>query len=344
MAVCPLSFPQTLQRGRDMIVVRVYNLGYMAQEINLGGTIYISSKRAAEMTGYTQDYIGQLARGGQIIAQRVSGLWYVVEESLRNYKSKADEFKPTPPPVVKAQSQMESSVSFDGRDYVSTQRAAEITGYHPDYVSQLARNGKVLSRQVGSRWFVAREEVVEHKRHNDALLAAVQAESVGLMKQVEPLPEKMEEGLHFNYVAEEGVTSPYLPAIDQKSPAEREADAYEDDAPQAAEEVNEIPIRVIRPITEARMPKPEAQFERSATRHRPSRLLNAVISATVVGAFVVGVGYLYLFNRSALVTGYAVATSTIQAAATYIPVEALAERLQLPGFISNELYYRRDSF
>ena len=70
----------------------------MAQEIDLGGTIYVSSKRAAEITGYTQDYIGQLARAGSITAQRVSGLWYVVEESLRNYKSKADEFKPTPPP------------------------------------------------------------------------------------------------------------------------------------------------------------------------------------------------------------------------------------------------------
>ena len=69
----------------------------MAQEINLGGTIYISSKYAAEKTGYTQDYIGQLARGGSIEAKRVSGMWYILEESLRAYKEKADQFVPVPP-------------------------------------------------------------------------------------------------------------------------------------------------------------------------------------------------------------------------------------------------------
>ena len=108
----------------------------MAQDIDLGGTIYISSKRAAEITGYTQDYIGQLARGGSIAAQRVSGLWYVVEESLKNYKTKADEFKPEPPKGFTSSVDLESAVSFDGKDYVSAQRAAKITGYPQEYVGQ----------------------------------------------------------------------------------------------------------------------------------------------------------------------------------------------------------------
>ena len=136
----------------------------MANEIDLGGTIYVSSKRAAEITGYTQDYVGQLARGGQILAQRISGLWYVVEQSLRDYKAKADEFRPEPPKPVHPMQDVETTVSFDGKDYISAQRGAKITGYHQDYVGQLARSGKILSRQIGNRWYVDREGLAEHKK------------------------------------------------------------------------------------------------------------------------------------------------------------------------------------
>jgi hypothetical protein len=317
-----------------------YNAGHMAQEINLGGTIYISSKKAAEITGYTQDYIGQLARGGQIVAQRVSGLWYIVEESLRNYKQKADEFVPVPPPVVRQEPQIESSVSFDGRDYVSTQRAAEITGYHADYVGQLARTGKVLSRQVGSRWFVDREAVVEHKRHNDALLAAVQAESVGLMKDAPPVPlAEASQDLHFNYTAEESSPASYLPEIDDTSRQESV-----DHISVADEPVNEIPIRVIRPATEARMPRPDAHFEHSITRYRSSQPVTIIISATILGLFVLGGGYLYFFNRPGFDRAFTASTNAVQGAAAAVPFERLNNAIEVPGFLTNELYYRRDAF
>jgi hypothetical protein len=184
----------------------------MAQEIDLGGTIYISSKHAAEKTGYTQDYIGQLARGGQIEAKRVSGMWYILEESLRAYKEKADLFVPTPPEGFTRSPEAEVAVSFDGKDYISANRAAKITGYNQDYIGQLARSNQILSRQVGKRWYVDRESLLKHKEEKDALLAAVQVESVGLAKpedlqpiEAAPLPveEVVEEVTHFSYVKEE---------------------------------------------------------------------------------------------------------------------------------------------
>jgi hypothetical protein len=49
----------------------------MSDEMVIEGKTYISSKRAAQVSGYAQDYIGQLARGGAIDAQRVGGLWFV---------------------------------------------------------------------------------------------------------------------------------------------------------------------------------------------------------------------------------------------------------------------------
>src|SRR5262245_59436630 len=141
----------------------------MTQEIDLGGTIYVSSKRAAEISGYAQDYIGQLARSGQIDAKRISGLWYIQQDSLKSHKEKADQYVPVPPQRQSANPDLDASISFDGKDYVSAQRGAKITGYSNDYVGQLARSSKIVSRQVGNRWYVDREALIEHKRHNDSL-------------------------------------------------------------------------------------------------------------------------------------------------------------------------------
>ena len=158
----------------------------MNDSIDIEGTEFISAKRASKETGYARDYIGQLARGGHIAARRVEGLWYVSLESLNAYKTKASEYKPPAPPAT-AGEEIDTTVTFDGKDYVSAARGAKLTGYHQDYVGQLARTGKVESRQVGSRWFIAREALISHKKQKDALLAAVQAESVGLSHAARPI-------------------------------------------------------------------------------------------------------------------------------------------------------------
>lgn len=154
----------------------------MSEDLLISGKTYVPSKSAATQTGYAQDYIGQLARSGQIDAQRVGGLWYVNLESLTGYKTKSGEVRHQPPTVQPAHDP-ESVVSFDGKDYVSASRAAKITGYNQDYIGQLARSGKILSRQIGNRWYVERSGLVNHKSEKDSLLAAVQSESVGLMRR-----------------------------------------------------------------------------------------------------------------------------------------------------------------
>jgi len=146
------------------------------------GKEYISSKRASDLSGYAQDYIGQLARKGLITAQRVGGLWFVSMTSLTEYKSHADTYVPQLPEKKDAPD-ADSLVSFDGKDHVSASRAAKITGYHPDYVGQLARSGAIISRQVGNRWYVDRAALLAHKKEKDGLLGAVQAQSVGLERR-----------------------------------------------------------------------------------------------------------------------------------------------------------------
>ena len=47
---------------------------------------YILVKEASSLTGYSKDYIGQLARGNKINSKKIYGVWYVEEESIFNYK------------------------------------------------------------------------------------------------------------------------------------------------------------------------------------------------------------------------------------------------------------------
>jgi len=56
------------------------------KELTLNGKTYLATKRAAEITGYTTDYVGQLARQGKIDAQLVGRNWYISEESITKHK------------------------------------------------------------------------------------------------------------------------------------------------------------------------------------------------------------------------------------------------------------------
>ena len=152
----------------------------MTSEIHVDGTKYVTSKVAAREVGYSQDYVGQLARAGEVLAERSGGLWYVNLESLRAHKAHSGEPSKKPLREASRGSRNDSVVTFDAKEYISSKRASELTGYSQDYVTQLARSGKILARSISNRWYVYKDQLMEHKKHNDALLASVQAAAVGL--------------------------------------------------------------------------------------------------------------------------------------------------------------------
>lgn len=63
----------------------------MKDSFNLDGKIYISSRRAAEMSKYSNDYIGQLCRGGKVVAKMIGRNWFVDQDSLIQHKKNSDE-------------------------------------------------------------------------------------------------------------------------------------------------------------------------------------------------------------------------------------------------------------
>lgn len=55
-------------------------------DLVIEGKTYLSSKRAAEVTGYAKDYVGQLCREGRVEARLVGRSWYVLEQSIREHR------------------------------------------------------------------------------------------------------------------------------------------------------------------------------------------------------------------------------------------------------------------
>lgn len=218
----------------------------MSDAMWLEGKEYISSKRASELSGYAQDYIGQLARKGLVDAQRVGGLWFIFVPSLTEYKTHADTYVPQIPDR-KQPIEADSLISFDGKDHISAARASKITGYHPDYVGQLARTGAIISRQVGNRWYIDREGILAHKREKDGLLGAVQAQSVGIVRNEAissahaPEGTQNDPGAFFTYTRDDGEL---LPVLKKPPQVEESHVAYETEA--ESDQTHVVPIRTIR--------------------------------------------------------------------------------------------------
>ncbi len=154
----------------------------------------IPSIRAAQLSGYSQDYVGQLCRSGSIDCTRVMGEWRVNLQSLLAYKKRFNpdfnlqtsnsniEQGSYSNTVVPTPVGHKDVFTKDGVEYISSAEASDITGYSQDYVGQLARSGSIPAEKVGRKWFVSKEKLLNHKKHNDSLLLSLQHKSTSKKK------------------------------------------------------------------------------------------------------------------------------------------------------------------
>lgn len=311
--------------------------------MEIDGKSYISSKRASELSGYAQDYIGQLARKSLIDARRIGGLWYLSMESLESYKKKAEEFKPQPPVRVDTP-EPGTLIFFDGKEYLSAARAAEETGYTQDYVGQLARAGAILSRQVGNRWYVERESIVAHKAEKDSLLAAVQSESVGLVKRPSPTESLETSRPLLTYFKDLGDLTPVIESTSEKYPEMTESKPISDirDMDNQVQTSHSIPIRrsqMAQMSSRARQPV-RTQGARSKVAAERSVFPYLLVSAATI-VIVLSVGYASLLKQN---SAYATAvkqnvSSSSLAANADASFSAIGDMIE--PLITRELTYER---
>ncbi|MBU6490916.1 hypothetical protein KGQ25_02050 [Patescibacteria group bacterium] len=101
-------------------------------------------------------------------------------------------------------------ILIEEKKYVSSKRAAKITGYAKDYIGQLCREGRVPARLVGRSWYVLEAAIQDHRFGNPA------DESVENVKATKPSIQSTWE--HPRY---ESTSAEPLPSLNRLSALER---------------------------------------------------------------------------------------------------------------------------
>lgn len=86
-------------------------------ELIIGEKTYLSSKRAAKITGYAKDYVGQLCREGRVEARLVGRNWYVLESSIREHRFGVAEDVQEVEPVIEAPKEEVPAITWSAPRY-----------------------------------------------------------------------------------------------------------------------------------------------------------------------------------------------------------------------------------
>lgn len=76
-----------------MAYASIRGILFLMDQMEIDGKNYLSSKKAAELTGYAKDYVGQLCREGRVTAKLIGRSWYVSEESIKAHRFGEDGSK-----------------------------------------------------------------------------------------------------------------------------------------------------------------------------------------------------------------------------------------------------------
>jgi hypothetical protein len=170
-------------------------------ELTLDGKNYLSSKRAAKVTGYAKDYVGQLCREGRISARLVGRNWYVLEESILEHRFGAEgkEQKPAPEPAVEAKTAWEPAL-------YSVEEPQSVPTLAPKPREALPSSQAVLEdmQSAWQEWFQAKQK--EEKMLPDASEMLLEAPdpvvvpepmpTVALEREAEPIAIHIERPEH----------------------------------------------------------------------------------------------------------------------------------------------------
>jgi hypothetical protein len=272
-------------------------------EITIGDKIYISSKRAAEITGYAKDYVGQLCREGHVDAKMVGRSWYVYEPSIR-----AHRFGEAVEEPVKAATEEIPAVAVKPEEPVSTWERATYTSEEPQTIPEVqsprleellppAEETLTDMQEAWKEWFERKQSGVEAPEN-----APVQEEEEQEEDVIEDEDKEVEEeeavAIPLHHISEEQEIEeeepqpvPIRPVYPQEvapvvhTPAPRyvEPTRY---TPERREEQVTLDARI---ITERIVTKKPGRRTRKS--HAPAIALLLSLSLCVVAITIIGTGY-----------------------------------------------------
>jgi hypothetical protein len=179
----------------------------MAQDsLILEGIQYISSKRAADLTDYTKDYVGQLCRAKKVDAHLIGRNWYVSEEGILAHKrgegkhskkkADADDISIAEEPIELEMTSEPESADASVTDETKTDQAVK-----EDSVEE--KTDAVKKNELED--FVDDGEYIIPVRH------------VGTAGEVNKVSERQDSLVEEMHVEYETDTEPLLPPVARKS-------------------------------------------------------------------------------------------------------------------------------
>lgn len=193
-------------------------------EIQIGDKTYISTKRAAKITGYAKDYVGQLCREGRVAARLVGRNWYVLEESIREHrfgKKEEPEEKEEATPVV-------------GATWAAPTYKAEVPRLVPELTPKSAGVGQAPAiaemQSAWQEWFESRPQgsTVTVQQYQEQIIEVTEAPQTPETAELSDIEEQQEE-----VAAEEGTSVSVARIHSEEAPA----------APRPLAPVDMMPIR-----------------------------------------------------------------------------------------------------
>jgi hypothetical protein len=159
----------------------------------------------------------------------------------------------------------------DGAKYISSKRAARLSGYSKDYIGQLCRAGKMPSKMVGRNWYVLESALTEHRKQfqgepvvDPALWVegpqGLEFKGFGAIHDTVPRPRLSEEHIKISYEPDE---RPLIPTVVKPALQEvREENQEWTDASSGGEELPmEEPEEVREQTEEFHVSTPELEKE-----------------------------------------------------------------------------------
>ncbi|HVY56006.1 MAG TPA: hypothetical protein VHC46_09650 [Thermodesulfobacteriota bacterium] len=207
------------------------------QELEIEGKTYISSRRAAEITGYAKDYVGQLCREGRVEARLVGRNWYILESSIREHRF-GEEEKTQEMADAAPQRAWESPVYVPERPQpVPMLTPREASEARESYQGAEKPDHGALLTDMQSAW---QEWFTRKKEHAEPLEEATeQPVSIVRSPDEEELPEEAEA-----IMASEPQNTLDLTHIDElRGEVEEEDEAAEEEPEEEYEEIVEERVR-----------------------------------------------------------------------------------------------------
>ncbi len=160
-------------------------------EITIDDKTYISSKRAAAITGYAKDYVGQLCREGRVEARLIGRSWYVFEDSIRKHRFEESE-TPVEDPTVEVETSEKTNNEAIWEEAVYTSEEVEMLPVIEEKVVAEEVKEEILEAEDAAEPEVAPETVVQESESQEIPIHVVEEVQEELPKEEveEPRIEK----------------------------------------------------------------------------------------------------------------------------------------------------------